>query len=130
MAAGAEEREATTRCSSVTWEWLDFGTAVLWLVLALVGIGLRIRRLLIYRSLVATTPADQAYLASIKRSTYFRLSVKLVLLVGAVAAVLGVVVPPVATRVGILIMLILMLSETSIVDAIRARLGREQAEEV
>lgn len=104
----------------------DTITAAIWFVLACAGIVLRVRRLVrLYRiRLIAPVhPADADYLASVKRSTYLRLGVKVVLFVGSLIALFGL---PLFEfwRLGVVLILVLMLVETVTVDHVRERLAR------
>lgn len=115
--------------TDVRW-WFDLLSAALWFALALVGIVLRCRRLVRLHRIVLPEPGhplDREYLASVRRSTYLRLGVKVVLLLGAVVALF----PSLAWlwplwRVGVVVALALMLAETLSVDLIRNRLARVQ----
>lgn len=116
---------------------LDMLTAAAWLALALVGIGLRTRRLWRLRAIVVDDEIDRAYLAQIKRSTYLRLVTKGVLALGAVSALmhLGTSVAMAespwmfwAWRAGIITALGCMIFETTSVDRTRERLGRAPKE--
>ena len=105
----------------------DFITAHLWLLLALFGIVLRTRRLLRLNRIVLVEPVDprdRMYLEQIKRSTYLRLGVKAVLLVGALIAVFDMNDLWWIWRAGICLALTLMLLETTGVDHVRDVLGR------
>lgn len=111
--------------------WFDLLTAGLWFALASIGVALRVRRLVrLHRVALPRpiVPADRAYLASVKRSTYLRLGVKLVFLVGSLIALFGLDVLWPVWRVGIVAALAFMLAETVGVDAIRDRLGRVPTE--
>lgn len=118
--------------------WLDLLTNACWIALAVVGIGLRVRRLLRLHRIVLPRPLDPAdvdYLASVKRSTRLRLGTKLVLLVGGLTALTHAPVAFWVWRVGVIAILALMVAETLSVDRVRERLGmplpsgRETAQE-
>lgn len=104
----------------------DMGTAALWFLLAALGIVLRVRRLLRLRQIVLVAPVDPrdaAYLASVKLSTVLRLGVKVVFLIGACIPLFGLFDLWWVWRVGVVVALLFMLTETANVDAVRARLG-------
>lgn len=106
---------------------LDTGTALVWFLLALAGIVLRVRRLRRLDRIILPQPEhpeDVDYLRSVKRSTHLRLATKLVLLLGAAIALFGLVEFYLLWRLGIIVVLVLMISETTGVDAVRARLAR------
>lgn len=108
-------------------DWYDLVTGHLWLLLALCGIALRWRRLLRLNRIVLVEPVDprdRMYLEQIKRSTYLRLGVKAVLLVGALIAVFDMNDLWWIWRAGICLALTLMLLETTGVDHVRDVLGR------
>jgi hypothetical protein len=110
----------------VRW-WYDLLTGACWLALALAGIVLRSRRLLRLHRIVLVRPVDprdELYLAQVKRSTYLRLGVKLVLLIGALIAVFGLSDLWWLWRLGLVLILVLMVAETSGVDRVRDVLGR------
>jgi ABC-type Fe3+ transport system permease subunit len=107
--------------------WFDLVTALLWLLLAATGVVLRIRRSIRLNQIVLiqpTHPRDVEYLASVKRSTYLRLCVKIVFLIGALLVVFDVPWLWPAWRIGVVGVLMLMLAETFNVDHVRDRLGR------
>ena len=110
-----------------TFLWaFDFLTAALWFTLAAAGVVLRVRRLLRLRRIVLVETADErdrAYLASVKRSTWLRLFVKVVFLIGALIALFHLPLWG-AWRLGVLAALGFMIYETLSVDHIRDRLGR------
>lgn len=106
--------------------WADLLTNALWIALAVVGIGLRVRRLLRLRRIVLPEPLAQAdvdYLASIHRSTYLRLGTKVALLIGGVTALTHDPSAFWVWRGSVNLILVLMVWETLSVDAIRERLG-------
>lgn len=108
------------------YDWFDWVTAVIWFVEATAGIILRVRRLIRLRRMVLVEPAsddDRDYLASVRRSTYLRLGVKIVLFIGSLIALFNLPLFGV-WRIGIIIALGFMLAETHGVDGVRARLGR------
>lgn len=104
----------------------DLITASIWFVLAALGIVRRLRRLMRLHRIRLVEPVDQRdvdYLDSVKRSTWLRLSVKVVLLIGACIALFGLpLFEP--WRVGVVLMLVFMNVETISVDQVRERLGR------
>jgi hypothetical protein len=104
----------------------DLLTAALWFALSAVGIVLRVRRLVrLHRIRLPEPidPKDREYLASVKRSTYLRLGVKVVFLIGALITLFNL---PLwwAWRLGIVAALFFMIWETVSVDHVRDRLGR------
>lgn len=106
-------------------------TAWLWLILSAAGVLLRVRRLIRLHRIVLPAPVNQAdadYLAAVKRSTYLRLFVKCVFLMGALIAVFGATTLWPLWRIGIIAALAFMLSETLNVDLVRGRLGRSPVE--
>lgn len=114
------------------WGWLqgrsffDLITAFLWFLEASAGIGLRIRRLSRLnhiRLIEPVDPSDADYLASVKRSTYLRLGVKIVLWLGSLIALFQL---PLFEfwRMGLVLALAFMLAETLSVDNVRERLAR------
>lgn len=116
--------------SGLMW-WFDLVSAALWFTLAAVGIVLRTRRLIRLRRIVLVEPAsdrDRDYLASVKRSTYLRLFVKFVFLVGALIALFHVPLFGL-WRVGLIAALAFMIWETINVDSVRDRLGRSAEDE-
>lgn len=109
----------------------DLLTAALWFTLAAVGIVLRTRRMIRLHQIKLSEPVDQRdadYLAAVKRSTYLRLAVKVVFLVGAMIALFDLTVLWALWRIGIVTALAAMLAETVGVDRVRDRLGRNIAE--
>jgi hypothetical protein len=110
--------------------WFDLLSAALWFALALVGVVLRCRRIVRLHRIVLLAPVhplDREYLDSVKRSTYLRLGVKMVFLIGAVIALfpsLSFLWP--AWRLGVVLALGCMVAETVSVDLIRNRLARVQ----
>lgn len=106
-------------------------TAALWVLLAVAGISLRIRRLRILRAFTCDDPADRRYHQSVIRSSYYRLGAKVILLFGgALAWWVDPVVPESAVvwlfwgwRLGMLGVLILLLIEDLNVDRVRRLLG-------
>lgn len=108
----------------------DMGTAALWFFLAALGVVLRVRRLIRLHRIVLVEPADPrdvAYLASVKRSTVLRLGVKVVFLIGAAVPLFHLADLWPVWRIGVVVALVFMLTETVGVDAIRDRLGRTAA---
>lgn len=106
--------------------WFDLLTAATWFTLSAVGIVLRTRRLIALRRIVLPEPLDPKdveYLAAIKRSTYLRLGVKVVFLIGSLIALFHLPLWGV-WRLGVLLALGFMIWETLSVDAIRNRLGQ------
>jgi len=106
--------------------YFDFLTAATWFVLSVVGIVLRIRRTRALRRIVLPAPVDPKdaeYLASVKRSTYLRLFVKAVFLVGSLIALFHLPLFG-AWRLLVIAALAAMIYETVGVDRIRARLGQ------
>lgn len=107
--------------------WFDFLTAALWFALALVGACLRVRRLARLHRIRLVEPVDSddvAYLASVKRSTWLRLGVKLVFLIGSLIALFNLPLFG-AWRIGVVLALAFMVAETVGVDRVRDRLGRK-----
>jgi hypothetical protein len=107
--------------------WFDLLSASIWFALSAVGIVLRVRRLMALRRIVLVEPIDPKdveYLASITRSTYLRLGVKVVFLIGSLIALFHL---PLFGfwRLGIILALGFMIFETVGVDRIRARLAAE-----
>lgn len=112
----------------VRW-WFDLISASLWFALSAVGIVLRCRRLVRLHRIVLPDPVDSRdadYLASVKRSTYLRLGVKVVFLIGSTIALFHL---PLfwAWRVGVVAALGFMVFETVNVDRVRDRLARIEA---
>ena len=110
----------------------DLITAAIWFVLAALGIVLRCRRMLRLRRIVLVEPVDQRdanYLTSIRRSTYLRMLVKFVFLIGAMIALFGLSWLWPIWRIGIVAALVFMLLETMSVDMIRDRLGKAAYDE-
>lgn len=107
--------------------WLfDLITAALWFALSAIGIILRLRRLVRLHRIVLTAPTDprdEAYLASVKRSTYLRLGVKVVFLIGAMVPLFHLPDLWPVWRMGVVLALAFMLAETLSVDYVRERLG-------
>ncbi len=96
-------------------------------MLAVIGIVLRTRRLLRLRRIDLVKPVDPEdarYLTLVKRSTYLRLTVKIVFCVGALLALFDLWFLWPLWRIGIIVALSFMLIETISVDRIRDRLGR------
>ena len=113
--------------NNATLVWLDFLSASLWFILATVGIVLRVRRLIRLHQIrlrEPVSPIDAEYLASVKRSTYLRLGVKVVFLIGSLVALFQIPLTFWAWRAAVVLMLALMILETVGVDRIRARLAR------
>lgn len=109
------------------WAAFDLLTATLWFALSLVGVVLRVRRLLrLHRIRLAEPvhPLDAEYLASIKRSTGLRLFVKVAFLVGSLVALLNLPWLWPFWRVMVVLALAAMVTETVTVDRVRDRLGR------
>lgn len=105
--------------------FFDILTAAIWFGLALMGIVRRIRRLIRLNQIILPeplNPLDEDYLASVKWSTYLRLTTKIVLLLGSLIALFGL---PLFEfwRLGIVLLLVLMNIETVSVDKVRERLG-------
>jgi hypothetical protein len=106
-------------------------TAALWIILAVAGISLRIRRLRILRAFTCTDPSDRRYHRSVIRSSCYRLAVKVILLFGGVLIWWldpSVPVSPIdwlfwAWRLGMLGVLVLLLVEDLNVDRVRRLLG-------
>jgi hypothetical protein len=112
-------------------ELFDLATAMAWLLLAVAGIVLRTRRMLrLHRIklLEPIDPKDVDYLASVKRSTYLRMVVKVVFLIGALIALFDLTILWPVWRIGIVSALVFMLLETISVDMVRDRLGRTAPE--
>lgn len=111
------------------WDWpllLNKGTALAWVLLAVLGVVRRVRRLHRLSQIILQAPLDPAdvdYLASVKRSTHLRLSVKIVLLIGGMIALFGLSDYYLVWRVGIIVALVLMDAETVSVDSVRHRLA-------
>lgn len=108
----------------------DLITAALWFVLAALGIFRRVRRLVHLNRIVLVQPVDQRdedYLDSVKRSTYLRLGVKIVFLVGSLIALFHWPLFEI-WRIGVIGALVLMDLETASVDRIRDRLGKAAKE--
>ena len=106
--------------------WADLLTTALWIALAVVGIGLRVRRLRRLHRIVLPEPLDPAdvdYLASVTRSTWLRLGTKAVLLIGGLTALTHLPVAFWFWRLSVNAILVLMLVETVSVDRVRERLG-------
>lgn len=106
--------------------WFDLITAALWFTLSAVGIVLRVRRLVRLNQIVLVDPSskrDRDYLASIKRSTYLRLLVKVVFLIGSLIALFHVPLFGI-WRLGLIAALAFMIWETMGTDRVRDRLGR------
>ena len=104
----------------------DIITAAIWFVLAALGIFRRVRRLVHLNRIILVQPVhprDVDYLASVKSSTYLRLGVKIVFLIGSLIALFHLPLFEV-WRVGVILALVLMDSETASVDRIRDRLGK------
>lgn len=104
----------------------DLITAGLWFVLACAGLTLRIRRIIRLnhiRLVEPVHPSDADYLRSVKRSTYLRLGVKVVFLLGSLIALFNL---PLFEfwRIGVVTALAFMLVETLSVDNVRERLAR------
>lgn len=108
-------------------DWFDFLSAAFWFTLAIVGIVLRIRRMIRLHRIRLPEPIDQRdveYLASVRHSTYLRLGVKVVFLLGSLIALFDLTILWAVWRVGIVLALSFMLFETLGVDRVRDRLGR------
>jgi hypothetical protein len=109
--------------------WFDLITAASWFLLASVGIVLRIKRIIRLshiRLIEPMHPSDADYLVSVKRSTWLRLGVKVVFLVGSLIALFGLPLFEL-WRVGVVLALTFMLLETVSVDRVRERLARAGA---
>lgn len=112
------------------WAVFDLLTAALWFALSLVCIVLRVRRLVRLHQIRLAEPVhplDAEYLASVKRSTYLRLSVKVAFLVGSLVALLHLPWLWPLWRVLVVFSLVAMVAETVTVDHVRDRLGRAAA---
>ena len=113
----------------MTLDWpllVNRGTALVWVLLAAVGVLRRVRRLYRLNRIVLPTPLepeDADYLASVKRSTYLRLGVKLVLLFGGLVALFQLTDLYLVWRIAIIAALVLMNAETGSVDGVRHRLA-------
>lgn len=109
------------------WFWfVERGTALAWVALAVLGVFRRVRRLEHLDQIILPEPVEQEdvdYLASVKRSTYLRLTVKLVLLIGGLIALFRLADYVLVWRFGVLLALVLMDFETVNVDAVRQRLA-------
>ena len=106
--------------------WFDFLTAATWFALSLVGVGLRVRRLYRLREIVLPDPVTQDdidYLRSITRSTYLRLGVKIVFLIGSLIALFHLPLFGI-WRLAVILALGFMIAETTGVDRVRDRLGQ------
>lgn len=109
----------------------DLLTAALWFGLAALGIFRRVRRLIHLnriRLVEPVHPRDVDYLDSVRRSTWLRLGVKIVFLIGALIALFHLPVF-IAWRIGVIVALILMDLETVSVDRVRERLGSAAEDE-
>ena len=116
-------------------ELIERTTAVLWVLLAVAGCSLRIRRLRILHTFTCTDPADIRYHRSVIRSSFYRLAVKVILLFGGTLA--WWLDPPVPAppadflfwgwRGGMLVVLTLLLVEDLQVDRVRRLLGTLQS---
>lgn len=105
---------------------LNRGTALVWVLLAAYGVFRRVRRLQRLNQIILPEPVEQEdveYLASIKRSTYLRMGVKIVLLIGGCVALFNLMGYVLIWRFGVLLMLVFMDTETASVDRIRERLA-------
>lgn len=109
------------------WFFLfERGTAMAWVALAILGVFRRLRRLERLGQIILPTPLEQEdvdYLASVKRSTYLRLFVKVILLLGGMIALFHLMEYVLLWRFGIIAALIFMGAETVSVDNIRRRLA-------
>lgn len=97
-----------------------------WVALAILGVFRRLRRLERLGQIILPTPLEQEdvdYLASVKRSTYLRLFVKVILLLGGMIALFHLMEYVLLWRFGIIAALIFMGAETVSVDNIRRRLA-------
>ncbi len=114
--------------SDLDWPLLlDRSTALIWFLLALTGIVLRTRRLRRLHRIILPKPEvqeDVDYLRSVIRSTHLRLGVKVALLIGSMIALFHLMDLYLIWRFAVIVALILMVSETHNVDAVRARLAR------
>jgi uncharacterized membrane protein len=102
------------------------GTALLWPLLAALGVVRRTRRLIGLNRIILPDPVEREdldYLDSVKRSTYLRLTVKVVLLMGGLIALFQAPEYLLFWRFGIIAVLVLMDVETVNVDAVRQRLA-------
>lgn len=112
-------------------EMIERMTAFCWIVLAVGGIVLRLRRLAILYSFRCTDPWDVRYHHSVIRSSWLRLAVKIVFLLGGGLAYWldpSVPAPPADAffwcwRVGILLILMVLLTEDLNVERMRRMLG-------
>lgn len=110
-------------------------TALLWMLLAFGGILLRLRRLAILYAFECTDEWDRRYHRSVIRSSWLRLSVKIVFLLGgALAWKVNPAVPASPDdlffwcwRGGILVILTVLLTEDLNVDRMRRLLGTLQS---
>lgn len=106
-------------------------TAILWVLLAVAGCSLRVRRLRILYTFTCDDPTDRRYHHSVIRSSFYRLAVKFILLMGGVLAWWLDPTVPVAPvtelfwgwRFGMLAVLLLLLIEDLNVDRMRRLLG-------
>jgi hypothetical protein len=108
------------------YEFAERGTALVWVILATWGVFRRLRRLDGLNQIILPEPLEQEdvdYLASVKRSTYIRLTVKVVFWIGGVIALFHFTDLLLVWRTGVLISLGLMDFETVNVDAVRQRLA-------
>lgn len=112
-------------------DWFDFATAALVFILSIVGIIRRCSRLVRLYRIRLVKPVrytDLAYLASIKRSTYLRLSVKITFFIGSLIMLFQLPLFEV-WRGSIVLALIFMNLETASVDRVRERLGSAAEDE-
>lgn len=113
----------------MTLDWpflLNKVTALVWVLLAALGVFRRVSRLHRLHQIILPEPIaheDEDYLASVKRSTHLRLAVKIVLLIGGLIALFGLTDFYLVWRVAVIVALILMDAETVNVDGVRHRLA-------
>lgn len=111
--------------------WFDLLSASLWFAMSAVGIVLRTLRLRRLHRIVLAPNADQDdrdYLTQIVRSTWLRLGVKVVFLLGSLIALFNLPLFGL-WRIGIVLALGFMLWETVSVDRVRDRLAHDRVEE-
>lgn len=105
----------------------DLATAAAIFLLALLGIFLRVRRMINLNRIILVEPIDQRdidYLASVKRSTWLRLGTKVVFFLGSLIMLFDLDALWAFWRIGIVVSLVLMAVETHSVDTVRDRLGK------
>lgn len=112
---------------TIDWPLLvNRGTALVWVLLAALGVLRRVRRLHRLSRIVLPEPRaveDEDYLDSVCRSTYLRLGVKIVLLIGGLIALFQLTDLYLVWRAAIIAALVLMDFETINVDQVRHRLA-------